>query len=189
MCEYITAILPKDINIDELQHIITKHKRKFNPLINEHIMRQLNPGEQYFTTSSAMCDCGTPLGRFAPTSEDGRDLDLRLKRKLRILQKKGWSKTKIDRWVEQHKMNEEKEARDEKHRKELYITAAQDWKDFLIEMVSSKTSYIGILKHWYNRNIETEHIEIKKRIRIRAGDVSVDDLLRIEEDILYEFTK
>ena len=181
MCHFITLVLASPTNMAELEAIAGKHKRKLEPLSNQSLKEHLTPGEEYFFTTKRICDCGTTLGyEVRRNAEQGRkDLDHQIKK----LKAKGWSQTKIDRWVG-----------DKAHHDETQISSTKsdehwndDWFAFLSELLESKmVRHVCLLLHWYSGPL-TGRIMLKERTRVNLREQGLGFLLKIQEDILYEF--
>ncbi len=144
-----------------------------------------------------MCDCETGLGSLATFADSADTLgqsDRALARKVQKLKAKGWSQSKIDRWLAHRDEAELKRERTAAHReqrsREHYTSDAERWLGILGEMIESgNTSSVGLLIHWYSGQLESERIDIQKRCRTRISDASPEVMLHMEPDVLYEFTK
>lgn len=193
MCDYITAILAAGTDLDGLEPILKRHHLDFSLIPNENVTSQLKPGESYHHATRSVCDCGTALGSLAASGETRGDSDRALSRKVRKLESKGWSRSKIDRWIAQKNWTEAKRERTAYHQeqwtREHYTADAERWLAILNEMLNSgKTRAVGLLIHWYSGRLESERIHIKKRDKTRVRDASPEMMLHLEHDVLYEFT-
>lgn len=187
MCDFITAILPGEADILGLTPIVKQHHLDFTPIQNGTVIAQLAPGETYYLTKRSTCDCGTGLGCLAAENNRKGRSGRSLARKARKLQARGWSRTKIDRWLAQHDETKLKRARSTR---EHYAADAERWLGIISDILdSAKTPSLGLLIHWYSGRLESERIQIQRRCRTRIKDADPDLLLRIEHDVLYEFTK
>lgn len=181
MCHFITAVLPPTVHLGELTAIAHKHHRKLDPLKNPSIEACLKPGERYFLTTKGMCDCGTTLGCGARRKQP-KPPDLRPR--IRKLRAKGWSETKISRWLEDKrriwKIHAEIESTFDEHWND-------DWFFLLAEILDSGfVKYVGLLLHWYSGPL-SGRIRLSGRKPIELRERGVRCLAQIEEDILYEF--
>lgn len=189
MCHYVTIVLPADVKLEEAQAIAKKHHRGFERVQNRTLAGLLRPGEILVLTTHGHCDCGTSLGMALRPDLDRSESDM--ERRTKEFRKKGWSESKISRWVEQKQHTVERNTRVMNQRRgDLRLHPpddAQQWIDFLREIVSSgTTAYCGILYHWYSGALESERISLRNRTRRRIGDLTADDLLTLEEDVLLE---
>jgi hypothetical protein len=184
VCHFITAVLPDDARLGVLDPIARKHGRRFQPQGNSSVEAQLRPGERYFVTTVGHCDCGTPLGALVPRPGSRKPLDHEVV--LKQLRAKGWSETKISRWLAQKRGVE---ARDQRIRSDDETPAIDAWVAFLTEVLESKTtSYIGVLLHWYGGPL-SERIPLGGREAIRFDDSAEAMLSHLKEDVLYEFRR
>jgi hypothetical protein len=183
MCHFITAILPKEADTPSLDVIARKHHRQFEPLSNLSIEAQLRPGERYFLTTLGHCDCGTALGAGArDESQDSRDHHAGLKQ----LRAKGWSETKIARWLEQ---KQQVSARDDRVCSSRDIPRTEDWRQFIEEVLESGlTSYLGVLLHWYSGPLSAR-IQLAGRQVVVLRDMTEGTLAEVKEDVIYEFKR
>jgi hypothetical protein len=179
MCHFITAVLPGSANFYLVGDVAARFDRAWRPLASNPVLGQLRDGETYYLTTPGHCDCETVLGQATrAVTAAGRV------QKLARLRKKGWSETKIDRWLA------DKEHADK--RRHQRVTAgtldADRWLALLREILSSgATETIGLLMHWYSGPISDADF-IFARERVPLLEVTPDFLLNIEEDRLYEFS-
>lgn len=62
------------------------------------------------------------------------------------------------------------------------------WLDFLRSLLDDKkASRIGLLKHWYDKGLQTEEITLTRTEKINIDKITPEFLLNLEEDVLYEF--
>jgi hypothetical protein len=180
MCHYITAVLPSTADLERVEAIFRRHKRKLEPQPNPSVLEQLHSGERYYLTTSGSCDCGTPLGsavkaaNHPPPDPEAQRLKL---------QKRGWGEAKIDRWLGQQ---EERLARLQ-DQTSLPTPGADEWEALLREVLASgATAYVCLLLHWYSGPI-TGRIRLLRREKAEIAVVTPDTLACLEEDVLYEF--
>jgi hypothetical protein len=184
VCHFITAVLPEDARIDALDPIARKYGRRFQPQGNPSIEAQLRPGERYFVTTVGHCDCGTPLGALVPRPGSRKPLDHEIA--LKQLRAKGWSETKISRWLAQKRGAE---ARVQRTRSDDDTPAIDAWVAFLTEVLESKaTSYMAVLVHRYGGPL-SERIPLAGREVVRFDDSAAAMLSYLKEDVLYEFRR
>ncbi len=186
MCHFITAILSARTDIDRAEWVIRSQAFSFSVLGNRHLLCQLEEGAICFRPTKGMCDCGTALGSLCHREKDASGEEKRMNRQLRKLRRKGWSKTKIDRWLADKRKAREVKARIQNQ----YPVSAKSWVDFVHNTLDSGcTQAIGLLLHWYRGSLEDEKIDLKRTERVDYACVDDNLLLNIEEDVLYMFSK
>jgi hypothetical protein len=148
------------------------------------VQNQLKSEESYIWKRCKYCDCGTLLGSFneknAKQTEGVNEL------KIEKLKRKGWSETKIQRFLNDKSKKIEQNAKDLERQKISAENGIQEWVDFckkLFEMTSIKT--FGILLHWYRGGVSSERISLNGRVVIDKSELATTNLLEIEEDTLY----
>ena len=178
MCHYITAVLPADANREALAVIAEKYQRKLEPIDNSGVAAKLRPGERYFLTTWAHCDCGTALGALGSEEAKLRKRKTAADAEGERLKKKGWGASKIARWRAQ---------KDEHLAKPLHSPQPTEWTAFIREsLASGYTSAIGLLIHFYSGPV-TARLELKGRQAFTAAEVTDEVLGRMQEDVLYDF--
>jgi hypothetical protein len=183
MCHYVTATLRSAIAPDCALAIAESHNLQFEPVANSFVQQQLRQGEGYFRLGRGMCDCGTPLGSREQASSRRPS-----SKELAKLRKRGWGEAKINRWLEQQKANQQQRERTRKDREALEGPLLDTWVSFLRALLDTgEVEWLGLLLHWYSRDLESERIQIQSRRPIPLTDVSADLLREIDEDVLYEF--
>jgi len=182
MCYYITATLPKETNVERLKPLLEEFNMSFTPIKNNNIEPQLRPGELYFRATKKYCDCDTVLGSRNRSQEYEKLLK---SKKIKTLRKKQWSDEQIDNWIME-------KIATKSHKKGLKKTSLEvdeeinNWIDF-VQDVLKNVKRIGLLKHWYKSSLDNEEILIKKTEHLNLKDFTAEKLLKLEEDVLYEF--
>lgn len=173
MCYYITAVLPAVNDIATLQAIFHQYKRVCTPLENPSISKILRPGERYYLTTAGPCDCDTTLGRVYSASTTKSYTTHNAK-----LRKRGWSDTKIQRWMEQ------------KNRPPPALPTAwelscnADWYELIRAVLQSQTiDYLALLLHHYDTSL-TQRIRLHRREEVA---ISLEALGMMQTDVLYDF--
>jgi hypothetical protein len=185
MCHYITARLPQSVDADSVAPIFKLHKFAFYLISNPHVSAQLEAGDLYVLTTTGHCDCGTALGSLdVPVARD----DLSFERELKRFRKQGWSEAKIARWLEQKEQTKEKHLREDEARLKGGTRELNEWVGLITNVLKSGYApRIGLLLHMYTRGIESERISILRREKVKLVDLSPELLMRIKEDVVYEF--
>jgi hypothetical protein len=185
MCYFITATLSADAKIEKVFAVAKKYNFAWIEQNNTSVQKQIDAGSSYFCTTMGQCDCGTLLGsanRYYKNSKND------FSSKILNFRKKGWSETKIERWLSEKKdlsiKNESNSGNSKK------FSEIESWKNFVVEVLNSKfASKIGVLLHMYSGSICTEPIELLGKIVIKLKNVNEEVFLTMYEDHLYEFVK
>ncbi|TFG16908.1 MAG: hypothetical protein EU533_08665 [Promethearchaeota archaeon] len=185
MCFYITSTLPKDVDLEELKDIFNQFNMAFIPIQNQNIQSQLHAGELYFRATKNYCDCDTVLGSLNNLQEYQ---NLRNSQKVRSLKKKKWTDEQIDEWIKEKLQKEGSSTLGKKLTSMEIDKETKKWLNFLRSILNNKkVSRIGLLKHWYDKDLQTEEINLT-RTEIKPIDkITPEFLLNLEEDVLYEF--
>ena len=177
MCQYITITLPKETKLDEIQPLFDQFEMSQRLIHNSHLQAQLKSDDYYINTTSRMCDCDSVI---ASNSQHLNEKE-KYASDIRRMKKKGWSETKINRWIEQ----KENSGRNEELKKDN-----ERWQRFLRELLTvDQIGKVGVLIHWYDLGLEDEPIDLKEKRKIKINDVEEDTLENMEYDVLYEFIK
>ena len=173
VCHFITAILPKYANIQQLELLATKHGMRLSPQVNLSISQQIKPDELPFLTTAGHCDCGTSLG-----SDHQQSFDIA--RESEKLRKKGWSESKILRSLGQKERGLLKS-------QEKLQADAQRWQDFIVSAIRFRyTPYIGLLLHLYHGSLDEQFAITGSNITTLAS-MSHTSLTGMHENVIQEF--
>ena len=177
MCQYITITLPKETILDEIEPLFDQYEMSQRLIHNSYVQTQLDSDDYYINTTSRMCDCDSVIASNSQHLNLGEKYASDIKRK----KKKGWSDTKINRWIEQKEnsgINEKLQLDNER------------WMRFLTELLNeNQIGKVGILIHWYDLGLDDEPIELKGKRKIQSDDLVGDTLENMEYDVLYEITR
>ena len=185
MCHYITVTLPQNVDADSVALIFESYKLGFELISNPHVSAKLEPGDLYLLTTRGHCDCGTALGTLNGSA--ARD-DLSYERELKKFRKQGWSEAKINRWLEQKEQTKEKHLREDEALAKGSTLELDQWVRLITDVLTSGYARrIGLLLHMYHGGIENERIGILRRDKVKLADLTTELLIRIEEDVVYEF--
>lgn len=182
MCHFITATLPPRADVDTVRGIATSFRRAWRPIESGPVVAQLAPGETYYLTTPNHCDCGTVLG--SANRDAGQEIDPA--QSIRKLKRKGWSESKIDRWLA-----DKRAAAKRTHDKPLEPGEldSKTWNLLLSSVLESgATSKIGLMLHMYSGLITDAEIRLH-RTSVSLADITPAFLEGIEEDRLYEFAR
>jgi hypothetical protein len=162
---------------------------KWEPLDNPSVSKQLRHGERYFLTTRGMCNCGTEIGMSIRTAETLPPRDPDLSREINKLKKKGWSASKIERWIEQAKADTTRKHNEAAVRLSGRHPEIERWIQFVSEVLTGNhADWIGILIHWYSGDVATEAISTDKRRWLSLTEFTEDYLLNAGEDTLHTVT-
>jgi len=186
VCYYITMALPGQAQLAALAPVAQRHAIALQPIKNASVRRHLAAGDQYLLTTTSFCDCATSLGddRRGPS----RKGDETLLCKIEKLMRKGWSQTKVDRWLAEKRKTR---LRDERNYKEHLAASADDaerWLAGLREILSTGGApWVALLLHWYDGGVDREIIQVKRVEAVRLAETTRATLTGLEEDVLYRF--
>ncbi len=185
MCHYITATLPGDINPESVAPAFEAHKLGFELISNPHVSEQIDSGDWHILTARGHCDCGTAIGSLNH-SNAGKSVSY--ERELNKFRKQGWSEAKIQRWLEQKEQTKERHQREDEARAKGSTSELNQWVDFIGDLLESgKARRLGLLLHWYRGSIESERIKILGREKVKLIELNPERLMRMKEDVMYEF--
>jgi hypothetical protein len=179
MCWFVTAVLPESAPLAELDAVARKFGRQFHPLANPSVERQIARGQRYFTTTSGHCDCGTVLGSHSKQASQTVDWIAEERRLL----KKGWSKTKVARALEQKR---DIAARSDRAAEEASAAELASWVGLITEVLDSGAREVGLLLHFYRGGLD-EEIHLKAVEPVAADRMTGETLRKMREDVLYVF--
>jgi len=187
MCHFITAICSSKTKLSDINIIGEAFDLQFEDCENEHIMKQILTTEKYLIKTSKICDCGTSLGESSYKNNKTARVQ---KSEIDKLKKKGWTETKITRYIADKKKNEGKVAQ----QNELILNRKSNELDNYINFIQEllkKTDIetFGLLLHWYSKGPENENIKLTERKIISTKNLTVLDLKTLEEDKLLCVTK
>ncbi|MFC1745791.1 hypothetical protein ACFL35_17495 [Candidatus Riflebacteria bacterium] len=164
--------------MDALNSIAGNYLLEWRVIENCFVTRQLSEEIFYLSRAKSYCDCGTVLGR-------GDERYTVNHKDLKKLRKKGWSQTKIERWISDKNKDLDKRASGKGN------PETKEWIEFINATIADTSiGKFGLLLHWYSSgSSETEHIKIKSIEKIHIKDVNPEFIMRIKEDTYYLFEK
>jgi len=188
MCHFITATLPKDADLKSSKEIFKLHHLGFKEIENTSVREHLEKDDFYILTTKGMCDCGTVLAsQDGGYQSDDSNSQKYKDREVEKLKKKGWSDTKIRRWLNEFEINAEKGQREEEQSHQYSLTRSEDWLNFIQEIINSKsTKRIGILVHNYSGGLDNR-IKILGKETIKLKNLTPQFLVEMSEDVIYDF--
>lgn len=182
MCFFLTGYLKSDSDVKAVRKIAIDHNLAWTPIKNDSIMEQLESGATQYLTNKEICGCYlSPTGHWWVTNTKDSDLEKKVKK----LRKKGWSESKINKWVE------EKE-KDISRKFDSLVTSGLDgknWLSFLSEVFESgSASSVGVLFHFYG-DLEKETIDLISETSHSIGEIDEWFLQNLKMDHFYWFTR
>ena len=180
MCNFITATCSSKTKLTDINSIGEIYGFTFEDCDNEHIANQILKSEKYLLKVSKMCDCGTSLGEAFFKNDKTERVQ---KSEIDKLKKKGWSETKITRYLvdkkkTEHKLILQQEVILKRQSKELdnYINFIKD------VLKKTDTETFGLLLHWYSSGPDNEKIKLSDRKNMSHEALTVLDLKMLEDD-------
>lgn len=155
MCFYITLIV-RGADSATVDHVLRGHGRQAKPINNISLREILVEGEMQYLTTISHCDCGTVL---APNDRDkARDRVTQAA----SLARKGWSTSKINRWLDDrikadHKSEERQQAQSP--------DSISLWSRIVGDLVGIPgVQQAGLLLHFYSGDVEQEILKPSREI-------------------------
>lgn len=171
MCYFITLVV-QGANEASIAPVVTRHGRRATPISNPSVASILQPGEVQFLTTVGHCDCATVL----IGQSTAQDKDRRAKQ-VEKLAKKGWSPSKIERWLRDRKTAD---VRAHARRDAQSTDSVALWTSLIRDLFAMQTvRLVGLLLHNYSGDVDTEAFETT-RASVRFDDF-VARLLEIRD--------
>ena len=167
MCYFITLVV-QGADEASIAPVLTQHGRRATPISNPSVASVLQPGEVQFLTTVGHCDCATVL--------IGRSTDRRAKQ-VENLEKKGWSPSKIERWLRDR---ETADVRAYARRDARSSDSLELWTSLIGDLFAMRrVRQVGLLLHNYSGDVNTEAFKITRAIA--RFDHFVARLLKIKD--------
>ena len=180
-------VVPSDASLTECEAILSGFHRSVEKLSNPHVEKVLKPGEVYFHPAGKGCDCGTALGSLRHGDEGRVD-----KATLDGFRKKGWSETKISRWLAERDKVRNREKRIQAQRElaaQIHANDPDGWCAIIGALQDTlNLQYVGVLLHWYGGSMNSEKLEVE-RCSVPLDENLGNALYHMEEDKLYVVRK
>lgn len=171
MCHFVTLIAPTS-NADAVRAVMDRYGRAAEPLDNPSIRKVLLEGEHQYLTTRGHCDCGTIL---APRHETPEAFEEKLAKEKARLRRKGWSKTKVARAMEDRRKADARPSGGGSDSLELWNAVLRD---LTIEL---KLPYAGLFVRLYSGAIASEVFNATRR-EVPKGVHWQDALASLEHD-------
>ena len=150
MCYFITLVV-QGADEASIAPVLTRHGRRAKPLSNPSVASILYPGEVQLLTTVGHCDCATVL--------IGRSADRRAKQ-VEKLAKKGWSPSKIERWLRDR---ETADVRAHARRDARSTDSVDLWTSLIGDLFAMRrVRQVGLLLHNYSGDVNTEAFEVTR---------------------------
>jgi hypothetical protein len=151
MCYFITLVV-QGADEASIASVLARQGRRAMPIGNPSVASVLRPGEVQFLTTVGHCDCATALiGRSTDRSTGRRA------REVERLAKKGWSPSKIERWLQDRETADVRAHARANARSTDSIALWTSLVDDLFAMRGVRQA--GLLLHNYSGDVRTEAFE------------------------------
>lgn len=185
MCNFITSWICGPLDKGGLKSILDANGFGFHEYPDSPIKYKLKV-PLYFRPGKGQCDCGSDLG----------DRDRKAKReapleeKVALLREKGWSETKINRWVEERMRVERKGIREKNARKGSQSETVEEWWNLLNALLDTHgIKSVGILFHDYHGNQTLEDFDLRPMVKLNFAAMTAEKLCKIQTDTPYEISR
>jgi hypothetical protein len=182
MCHFITATHSSNINLTDINKIAETFTLKFQECNNEYVNRQISTEEKYIFKCTNICDCGTAIGEASVIKNTSERVQ---KSEVDKLKRKGWTDTKINRWLTDKKKSEEKTNNENEAILKRKSNEIENWINFLRTLFkTTNVEHFGLLLHWYSNGLENEKIKIGSRKVVSQKSLTELDFKMLQEDTL-----
>jgi hypothetical protein len=153
MCHFVTLVAPTS-NAGAVGAIMKRHGRAAELIDNPSIRKVLLESERQYLTTSGHCDCGTAL---APRHDTLEAFEEQLVKDQDRMLRKGWSKAKITRAIEDRRKADAKPNSGGSDSIELWNAILHDLRNEL------ELSHAGLFVRFYSGAIATETFSATRR--------------------------
>jgi hypothetical protein len=151
VCHFITLVVA-GYSQTGLDKVMRRFGRRAQTIENQSVQNALRQDERQYLTYGQSCDCGTVLAR-----DHNMQVGLEVHHTSR-LKAKGWTDSKIQRWLED-------KSKKDGFEHEAAIDGLQLWKDAtdaILELPG--VSATGLLLHNYQGSVEDEQFDVARRL-------------------------
>jgi len=182
MCTFVLGTLPPNAPLEKLEQGFFR----FGKVNAGRAASVLQPGEMFGRITTRYCDCGTALGIAANTNRAKRTRES-IEHKLDGLRRKGWSRTRIQRWLAQVEADRDRHA---KAKTEGAADEARVWRDWLQHALEEvRAEYVGLLVDDYDGPLDDAYGADEKPTPeerdVRLPDLDESFLENMEKGVLY----
>lgn len=181
----ITVLLDPKVNAELFSEILRKHDRHVSDAFESKYRKVIGQNELYWYATGKMCDCGTALGSFDDFVPGRLSLE-----EVKKLERKGWSKNKIQRRIDEQEKYIARKRRENRSRNASSDDRHADpdgWVTIITELLGCPgTNKVGIIKHWYTCGLKSDVLEKKNRVPLVLDEELGTKLFKMEEDVCYE---
>lgn len=186
MCTFITTWVYENSSQEKLKAILSVNGFDFQEYPDSPIKSKLEV-PIYFRPTKGLCDCGTDLGNanYISATVD------KTSKKIADLRKKKWSEAKINRWLNEHQLSEQKRLKSNEVREKLDTSKVKNksWlKLFNAILENNEFKVFGFLFHEYHGNQTTEDFVLKAKVHFNLKQIDESDLDKLEPDVPYEIS-
>lgn len=191
MCQVISLILRDLKKAEAYSQILKSRKRKLCIADEMTALKHLKSTEFLAYPLGKLCDCGTALGSYHQDFTDKRTSQHEIGVLTKPLRKKGWTESKINRWLEEREKYIGREARLENqrygHLDEIENPDPDSWVETISQLLEvSNEKYAGILLQWSPGNKDFEKALSSKRRKLSISDNAGLELYKMYENKIYE---
>jgi hypothetical protein len=141
MCTFILATCDKNAKEELLRKTLNLRNFAFKPIAQPPKEWKVEPEQKWRLATGFYCDCGTVIG--IRRSESHKLNEKNLERKLIKLKQKGWSESRIKRWLEDREKPIIRGLEDSK------VLELNNWKSAIVAVMETKsTKHFGIFHHF-----------------------------------------
>jgi hypothetical protein len=174
MCHYI-ALVVRGGDAATIDQVLRRHGRQARPFTHATLGGSLLSGEAAFLTTVGHCDCGTVLAPNVVDREGQRS------EQAAKLVKRGWSKGKIERWLNDRIKADE---RAEERRHANTPDSLGLWSRIISDLLSTPgVQQAGLFVHFYSGDLQQETIEpLRKTVPASDFETSLQGI--VEDQLL-----
>ena len=186
MCTFITAWVYENSSQEKLKEILSANGFDFQEYPDSPIKSKKGV-PIYFRPTKGLCDCGTELD----SVNNFADVADKANKKIADLRKKKWSETKINRWLKEHQLSEQKmlKSKEEREKLDSYKVKNKDWlKLFNAILENNEFKVFGLLFHEYYGDQSIEDFALKAKVHFNLKQIGESHLDKLEPDVPYEIS-
>ncbi len=183
MCLFVSIALPAGADLGAVREVLRRHGRAFRSNATPEAVPFLRPGDRYGTIERNRCDCGTILGSRWRARDDA-ERPVTTARHLSKLRRRGWSKSRVQRWADARAANAEW---NQSHRDQVHAEQETPWDSLLRELLrAAGASGLRLLLHEYTGTRDESPLPPYRGQVLTAEELTPETLRAIREDEVYE---
>ena len=183
MCTFVLGTVPANSPLERLERGFFR----FSKVNSGTVASVLQAGELFGRMTSRHCDCGTALAISGITDRATERKREGIEHKLDRLRRKGWSRSRIERWLAQVEADRDRHA---KAKAEVAANEARAWCDWLHDALEEvRVEHVGLLVDDYDGLLDDAYSADEKPTPserdVRLRDVDERFLERLDKGVLY----